>query len=91
MAEPAEGSLHKPARLQHDEALLVRLLLDDAVTHAMEVTPVLAGLGREGAVEYGQAQARPLFLAVIEGQKRVAILHVGRHDGQCQDVALDID
>jgi hypothetical protein len=51
----------------------------------------LAALGREGAVEDGQAQAGPQLLAVIEGQKRVAILHVGRHDSQRQDVALGID
>src|SRR4051794_36558390 len=35
VAEPAEGPLDDPAALQHHEALLPRVLLDDAAAHAV--------------------------------------------------------
>lgn len=91
MAEPTEGALHEPAPLQHDEALLIRGLLDNAVTHAVQMAPLSAPIGGESAVEKGQAQAWPRRLAVIEGRQGVAILNVGGHDSQCQDVAFGID
>src|SRR5215218_9551193 len=87
VAEPAEGSLDDPASLQNDEALLVWVLLDDTMAHAVNVAPLLAALGREGTVQNGQAQAGPGLLAVLESGQRVAILHVGRHDRERQDVA----
>lgn len=91
VAEPAEGALDEPASLQSDEPPLVRALLDDAVAHAVKVAPLLAAPGREGAIADGQAQAGPRLLAVIEGGQRVAILHVGGHDGESEDVAFGID
>lgn len=42
MAHPAEAALDHPAALPHDEALLVRLLLDDAMAHGVPVAPLLA-------------------------------------------------
>lgn len=66
MAKPAEGPFHDPAPLQNDKTFLFRLLLDDAMAHAVEIAPFLAMLGREGTIEDGQAQAGPLLLASIK-------------------------
>lgn len=87
VAEPAEGALHEPAPLQHDEALLIWVLLNNAVAHAVQMAP----LGGESAVEKGQAQVGPRRLAVIKGRQGVAVLNVGGHDSQCQDVAFCTD
>ena len=55
------------------------------------MAPLLAAPGREGAVEESQTQTGPRLLAVIEGRQRIAILHVGRHDSERQDMSLGID
>ncbi len=90
VAEPAQGPLDHPAPLEHDEALLTRLLLHDLAAHAMQVAPLFAALGREGPIQDRQAQARPLLLARIQRRQCVEILHVGRHDRHRQDVAFGI-
>jgi hypothetical protein len=89
-AEPAQGPLDHPAPLEHDEALLIRLLLHHLAAHAVQGAPLLAAMGPEHAVEDRQAQARPLLLAGIQRRQRVAILHVGGHDGHGQDEALGV-
>ncbi len=73
------------------EALLIRDLLDHTVTQAVQMAPLLAPLGGDGAIQDGQAQARPSRFAVIRRRQRVAILHVGRDHRQRQDVPLGID
>lgn len=78
------------ASLQLDEAPLIRLLLDDAVAHAVEAAALLALLGPGSAVEDGKAQAGPRLLTVIEGRRHVAVQHIDQHNGE-QDVALGID
>ncbi|GJE35725.1 hypothetical protein [Methylobacterium oxalidis] len=58
------------------------------MAHAMQTAPLLAAFGLEGAIQDGLAQAWPLRLAVIKGGQRVAILHVGGHDRECQKMTL---
>ncbi|MDH6666782.1 UNVERIFIED_ORG: hypothetical protein M2442_002781 [Methylorubrum zatmanii] len=70
VAEPAEGPLHDPTPLQNNEALLIWAFLDEIVAQSVEMTPLPAALGGEGAVEEGQTQAGPSLLTVA--QRRLA-------------------
>ena len=87
---PEESPLAHPALLQHDEAFLIGLLLDDTTAHAVDVASFFAALGDEDRIQDGQMQARPCLRAGIARQQRVAILHVGRHHRDRQPVALGV-
>ena len=80
MGEPAEAALDDPAAREHDEAFLAGFAHDDVVAHAVQVRPLLAALGGEGAVHDREPQARPCDLAGVQGGQRVAILDRRGHD-----------
>ncbi len=90
VTEPFQGAFHQPAPLEHDEALLVGLRLDDAMAHAVPVAPLLAAFGREGSVQERQAQAWPRLRPGIQRRQGVTILPVGGHDNQPQDMPFGI-
>ncbi len=62
VAEPAEGAVDNPAPLQHNEALLIRALLDSVMTYPVQMAPLSAPLGCKGAVQV--ARRRPVHCSL---------------------------
>ena len=92
-ADPGEGALDDPAFGENDEPMRLVALddLDDPATSRGDGTghfwPLVAGIG-EDALDEGEQAAR----APIKDQSSaVAILHVGRVDGDVQQEAERVD